>query len=181
MSQQPSSEASPFQKPPPEPLATVPRNSEPQGPPSAAASTSIHAFWTADLRSSTTNKTRWQLAILLVLVVLNAILFSRGPSTQERRACEMYRDAANKMDLAYWVKHFNRPEEVAEIEAHNAKFAGHPYIKQETPQSRAESKFAYGEWMTVEALDVVSARLSISLREVVEALEKCEKAKKQFF
>jgi hypothetical protein len=103
-----------------------------------------------------------------VLVVLNAILFSLGPSAQQRRACEMYGDASSKIYLANVEKYFNRPKVVAEIEAHNARF---------TEESRTRQ---FGQWLNEEASDVVSARLSISLREVAEALEKCRKAKTRF-
>jgi hypothetical protein len=97
------------------------------------------------------------------------------PSGQERRVCEIYGDVGGGPDftLAYWVKDFNEPKEVAKIEARNAEYAGNQYIKPDTPQSRAEGQFAYGREKNEKARNVVSLRLAISLREVSEALLKC--------
>ena len=110
----------------------------------------------------------------LAAIALALAFTSCGPSKQEVRICEMYADAGGggKVSLDYWVKHFNQPEEIAKIEERNARVAGNRFIKQETPQSRAESQFAYGEKKNAEARALVSARLSVSMREVAEALEK---------
>ena len=118
----------------------------------------------------------------LVAVVIGALVTACGPdaasvavtpSGQERRVCEMYGDAGGSPEsLAYWVKHFNEPAQVAEIEKNNAS----PYGTKYTPQSRAERQFAYGIKKNSEAKASVSMRLSISLREVNDALAKCSKA-----
>jgi hypothetical protein len=103
-----------------------------------------------------------------------------APSTEQKRACEMYLDARGDLNpptLAYWVEHFSKPEQIAAMKKSNAENKGNPFITQDTPQSAAERQFAFGSDLYSKAKASVSMRLAISLREVDEALEKCRNHK----
>ena len=96
-------------------------------------------------------------------------------STQRRVscACARYVDAGGRAepDLAYWVKFFNAPDAVDDM---NKRYAEREGLKPpETPQVRAQRHVASVKLANQMAKDIVSARLSISLREVDQALEKC--------
>jgi len=108
--------------------------------------------------------------MIVGLLGLGATLAGCGPSALQQRACEMWADeGGSTASLETWLAHFSRPEQAAEI--------GPAGDQWRTPQLRAQAQYEYGQQKNQEAKARVSRRLSISLREVDEALKKCPEAK----
>jgi hypothetical protein len=130
-------------------------------------------------------------AVIVVLLGLGATLAGCGPSALEQRVCEMWGDeGGSNRTVAEWLEYFSQPEQVAQIEASNAQWRAiktsrwrEPGLDNArsrlhaTPQSRAQEQYDYGQAKNQEAKARASLRLSISLREVDEALKKCPGAK----
>jgi hypothetical protein len=114
-----------------------------------------------------------QRAVIVMLIGIGATVSGCGPTELQRRTCDMYVDAGGRAapDLAYWIKFFNAPNAVDDM---NKRYAEREGPKPpETSQVRAQRHVASVKLANQMAKDIVSARLSISLREVDQALEKC--------
>jgi hypothetical protein len=139
-----------------------------------------------------------------IIVLIAALLAGCGPSAQQRRACEMYADAggsASDMEsVDYWVPVFSTPEERAKPAKDRADyeaallasfhasgiFTDAEHLAREraawsyplpdpTPQERAEGQAAFIRKANTAAREGVAQRLTMSLREVADALTRCQR------
>jgi hypothetical protein len=112
-------------------------------------------------------------ALLAVLVVL--LLAGCGPSRVEQRACDMYveQDGGHDPSVAEWVKTFSDPTWIENNRKQNEKYEWTDIWANKTVQDHAEAQARFVKDRNEKVRALVSAQLSISLREVDEALKKC--------
>lgn len=112
-------------------------------------------------------------ALLAVLVVL--ILAGCGPSRIEQQACDLYveQDGGPDLSVAEWVKTLSDPTWIENNRKQNEKYGRTDIWANKTVQEHAEAQARFTKDRNEKVRALVSARLSISPREVDEALKKC--------
>jgi hypothetical protein len=112
-------------------------------------------------------------ALLAVLVVL--LLVGCGPSRVEQRACDLYveQDGGHDVSVEEWVKTFSDPTWIENNRRRNEKNGLTDIWANKPVQEHAEAQARFVKDRNEKVRALVSSQLSISLREVDEALKKC--------
>jgi hypothetical protein len=112
-------------------------------------------------------------ALLALLVVL--LLAGCGPSRVEQRVCDMYveQDGGPDPSVAEWVKTFSDPTWIEKNRRQNEKYGWTDIWTNKTVREHAEAQARFIKDRNEKVRALVSAQLSISPREVDEALRKC--------
>ena len=107
-----------------------------------------------------------------IALAATSLLASCGPTPLQRRACDMFVEAGGEISESpeVMLKFFSDPKIIASnkatSDAEDAKNANKNVLKNMTPQDWVDSTVVYYEQKKVEGSAVVSARLTISLREM---------------
>jgi hypothetical protein len=137
-------------------------------------------------------KVRHILADIGLFATLALTVVGCGPSAQQRRACEMFTDAGGMTpqmeSVEFWLKRFSEPKAIADTEQRriewrkNLRKYPHLYPNPDvqpvpsylgTPQQQSEGQAEYSRKKNAEARGVVALRLTMSQREVNDALVAC--------